>query len=322
MIITRADIKGVIGILPTPATPDADDWRATNTVNTFETTKMVETVLDAGIDFVMTAGTFGECASLTHDEWLTLTECVAETIGGRVPYFAGVTTLNTRDTISRGRQALAAGANGLFIGRPMWLPLDDEAIVRFYRDITEALPGTPLVVYDNPAAFKGKISVEAYQALVELPEIVAAKHSSGPALDRDMSAVGERIAVLPLDSDWSRAAQLAPDLATACWSGNVACAPTPIVQLSRAVLSRDWTAADTITEQIKWALSPQFSDGMARFMDYSIAIGRGRFRGAGLIDCGPARPPYSAAPDELVAGGLQTGQRWAQLERQYRSVVS
>ena len=171
MSLTRADIRGVVGIVPTPATSDAADWRAENTVNTSETETMIEQVIDAGIEFVMSTGTFGECASLTHDEWLTFTTSVARAVRGRVPFFSGVTTLNTRDTISRCRQAVAAGADGLFVGRPMWLPLDDDGVVRYYRDITEALPGVPIVVYDNPAAFKGKISVEAYLKLADLPEI-------------------------------------------------------------------------------------------------------------------------------------------------------
>jgi 4-(2-carboxyphenyl)-2-oxobut-3-enoate aldolase len=318
MTITRDDIRGVVGIVPTPATSDADSWRASNTINTLETEKMLEAVVGAGVEFVMASGTFGECASLTHDEWLTFTVCIADVVAGRVPFFAGVTTLNTRDTIARGREALAAGADGLFIGRPMWLPLDDAAIVRFYRDICEALPGVPLVVYDNPAAFKGKISVEAYQQLAALPEIVATKHAGGPTLERDIQAVGDKVAVLPLDSDWYDAARRFPDLATACWSGNVACAPSPLAALSRAVLSRDWATAEMISKKVNWALAPQFGGDMSRFMDYSIPMGRARFRGAGLIDPGPSRPPYTDAPPEMIEGGEETGRRWAQLENEFR----
>lgn len=319
MSLSRADIRGVVGIVPTPATSDASSWRADNTVNTSETEKMIEEVLGAGIEFVMSTGTFGECASLTHDEWLTFTTCIAKVVRGRVPFFAGVTTLNTRDTISRGRQAIHAGAEGLFVGRPMWLPLDDDGIVRFYSDLAEALPGVPIVVYDNPAAFKGKISVEAYQKLAELPEIVATKHAGGPTLDRDIQAIGDKVAVLPLDSDWCGAAKRFPDLATACWSGNVACAPSPLAALSRAVLSRDWDAAAAISEKVNWALKPQFGGDMSRFMDYSIPVGRARFRAAGLIDPGPSRPPYTDAPADMIAGGEETGRRWAKLEREYRS---
>lgn len=320
MTISRADVRGIVGIVPTPATSNAGDWRCVNSVDLAETEKMIDLVVDAGIELVMSTGTFGECASLTHEEWLVFSRCVAETVRGRVPFFAGVTTLNTRDTITRGREAVAAGADGLFVGRPMWLPLDEEGIVSFYRDVAEALPGIPVVIYDNPAAFKGKISVAAYQQLADLPEIVATKHAGGPSLETDIEAFGDKVAVLPLDSDWVRAAKRFPERATACWSGNVACAPTPLAALSRAVLSQDWTTADHISEQVKWALAPQFGGDMSRFMDYSIPVGRGRFRGAGLIDCGPSRPPYTAAPPDMVEGGEETGRRWAQLEQKYRKI--
>jgi len=39
---------------------------------------------------------------------------------------------------------------------------------------------------------------------------------------------------------------------------------------------------------------------------------------AGLIDPGPSRPPYTDAPADMIAGGEETGRRWAQLEREYR----
>ena len=104
MSLTRADIRGVVGIVPTPATSDAADWRAENTVNTSETETMIEQVIDAGIEFVMSTGTFGECASLTHDEWLTFTTSVARAVRGRVPFFSGVTTL-TRASLYSNQQA-------------------------------------------------------------------------------------------------------------------------------------------------------------------------------------------------------------------------
>jgi len=144
--ITVNDIAGIVGILPTPATPNAGRWDAENTVNLAETEKMVRIVLDARVDVLMTTGTFGECATLTWNELRDFVDCVVRTARGAVPVFAGVTTLNTRDTIQRGRELVGLGADGLFVGRPMWLAMDDATILRFYRDIAEALPGVPLVV--------------------------------------------------------------------------------------------------------------------------------------------------------------------------------
>ena len=316
------DITGVVGIVPTPATPDASSWEADNTVNVPETEKMVRLVMDAGVDVLMTTGTFGECATLTAVELRDFVETVVKTAGGRVPVFAGVTTLNTRDTIQRGRELVDIGADGLFVGRPMWLAMDDEAIVRFYRDIVSALPGVPLVVYDNPSAFKGKISIEVYLALAEIPEIVAAKHVGGPALESDMRAVGNKIRVLPLEMDWYSVAKSVPDLALACWSGSVACAPAPLVALAKAIHGADWVRAEYLTERITWAMSPMFPGGdLSKFMDYSIPLGHERFEAAGLISPGPCRPPYLKAPESYMQGSREAGKRWAVLQKEFHAPV-
>ena len=317
MRLGRSDIKGIVGIVPTPATPDAASWKSGNTINFRETVKMVEAVAGGGVDILMTTGTFGECATLTEEELLGFVACVVETTKKRAPVFAGVTTLNTRDTVARGRKLLERGADGLFLGRPMWLPLDDKGILRFYTDMAEAFPGVPLVVYDNPGPFKGKIGTELYKALAKIPEVVASKHVGGPALETDVMAVGDQIALLPLEMDWYDIVHKHPDRVPACWSGNVACGPASIVALRRAIQARDWTNAKRISDRIVWALHPQLGGDMARFMSYSIPIGHGRFRTAGLFDPGPTRPPYIDAPADLIAGGEETGRRFAQLQKEF-----
>lgn len=320
MKVTMQDIRGVVGIVPTPATADAEHWNSRNTIELDQTVKMVQTVVDGGVDILMTTGTFGECATLTWEELQTFIDCVVKTVGKRRPVFAGVTTLNTRDTVQRGRELVAIGADGLFVGRPMWLAMDDAAIVRFYQDVAEALPGVPLVVYDNPSAFKGKISPTAYEALARIPEVVASKHVGGPALVSDLLAVGDRIRLLPLEIDWHDLAKAHPDRALACWSGSVACAPAPIAALSRAILAQDWATAHAISEKLNWAVRAMFPGGdLSKFMDYSIQLGHVRFREAGLFEPGPPRPPYLEAPADYVEGSRICGQRWAQLQHEFNA---
>jgi hypothetical protein len=60
MPVTVEDIRGVLGILPTPSTPDADHWSCENSVDLDETARMVETILDAGVSIFLTNGSFGE----------------------------------------------------------------------------------------------------------------------------------------------------------------------------------------------------------------------------------------------------------------------
>ncbi len=318
MKITPADIKGLVGILPTPATPDASDWRCTHSVNLDESVRMTSLIVESGVDILLTCGTFGECAGLTEPEHVSFHEAVIGTIAGRVPLFAGIGTLNTRDTIRRGRALMQAGADGLFVARPMWLALDQGQIVAFYRDIAEALPNVPLILYDNPIAFKGKISQEAYVELAKIPEVVGAKHVGGPELDSDAQAVGKSCRLLPLVSDWFRAARAYPDLIEAAWSGHVACAPAPLVALAKAVGRHDWVLAESISDKCRWAESAMFVDGsLADFMNYSVQIGHLRFNEAGLINAGPPRPPYIGLPAKYEAGGRETGRRWATLQHEF-----
>jgi len=316
--LSSRDINGIVGILPTPSTPNADRWDAVDTVNLAETEKLVRAVVDAGIEIIMTTGTFGECATLTFSELQAFVDCVVRTTAGRRPVFAGVTTLNTRDTIERARKLVQLGADGIFSGRPMWLPLDDRAIVRYYHDLAEALPGVPLVVYDNPWAFKGKISVAAYAELAKIPQIVAAKHAGGPGLETDLAAVGDAMRLLPLDIDWVPFVKKLPQRVTACWSGAVACAPAPLAALSRAVAARDWPEAERIHEKVRWASSVMFPGGdLEAFISYSIPLGKARFKGAELIDPGPGRAPYSEAPAEYVELSLESGRRWKTLQAEF-----
>lgn len=315
MKITPSDFRGVFGIMPTPATEDASHWQTTQSVNLAEAEKMVGLMMDANIDILATTGTFGECATLTWDELQLFIDCVVQTNRGSRPVFAGITTLNTRDTIERGRRLVDIGADGLFVGRPMWLAMDDKSIVRYYQDLAEALPGVPLVAYDNPVAFKGKISTEAYLELAKIPEVVASKHTGGPPLIEDMRAVGENLRVLPLATAWLASAQALPDLALACWSGSVACAPEFNMALARAILSQDWDRAIELSDKANWAEAAMFVGGdLAAFMDYSIQIGHLRFQSAGIINPGPPRPPYLELPRHYHDGALECGRRWKEVE--------
>jgi 4-(2-carboxyphenyl)-2-oxobut-3-enoate aldolase len=320
MKITAQDITGVVGIVPTPATPNADRWDAEHTVDLAETAKMIEGVVEAGTSIVMTTGTFGEGATLLWDEMRDFVDCVVQTTAHRRPVFAGVTTLGTRETIARARALMDLGADGIFTGRPMWVALDTPGVVRYYRDLAEALPGVPLVVYDNPTAFKGPISLEAYEELAKIPQIVAAKQATRPELPAIIERVGAAMRILPSEGRWFALAEQYPDLVTACWSGGVACGPATINALAHAIAARDWPAAQIIADKIKWAAAPMRESGGGSFDDYSIQLGHVRFAAAGFIKPGPTRVPYVEAPEELIAGSIECGRRWGTLQSEFASV--
>jgi len=319
MKIVPSDINGVAAIMPTPSTADADKWSSRNTINIDEVRKMVPLAHKKEVNLIMTTGTFGEMASLMKDELIDFVDAVVQENRQKVPVFAGVTTMNTRETIEWAKELISKVAiDGLFLGRPFWLPLDDAGIVNYYKDMAEAFPGVPLIVYDNPIAFKGKISTNAYRELAKIPEIIAAKHTGGPSLIGDVKAVEGKMKILPIDEAWLEPARELPDEVTACWTGNIASAPDAVSALGVAIKNRDWERAEYVTERLHWAQAPQFPDGdLAKFMPYSIQIGHARFKGAGLIDPGPGRPPYAKAPQSFIDGGLEAGRRLREIQIEF-----
>ncbi|MDO8383847.1 MAG: dihydrodipicolinate synthase family protein [Microbacterium sp.] len=316
---TATDVRGIFGIIPTPSTPDAGSWQAADTVDLVTTTQMVQRIAP-DVDALMNLGTFGEGATVTEAEALAFTKAVVDA-AGTVPVFAGATTLNTRDTISRARKLLDVGARGLFLGRPMWVQLDEDSIVGYYSDIAEAFPETPVILYDNPEAFKGKISPTTYARLAKIPTLVAAKYTVlGPSYQDDVAACGDDLVLLPMDADWYQARQLVGDRAAACWSPNAASGMHPLVALREAIRHNESTTAADIAARIKTSFDTLFpTGGFTAFSTYNIPLDKARIAAAGLIDPGPVRPPYAPVPDDYRAGAVEAGRRWAALEQEFAS---
>lgn len=320
--ITAADITGIVGIVPTPSKPGADRADAIDTVDLEETARMVELIVASGVDVLLTNGTFGEVATLTYEELLAFNDTVIRTVANRIPVFCGASTLNTRDTIARSLALMGLGADGLFVGRPMWLPLDDEQLVSYYAAVCDAVPAAAVVVYDNSGVFKGKISSAAYAALAEIPQIVASKHlgvlSGSDAYANDLAAVKGRFPLLPTADNWLTSLNAFPGEVPAAWSGDVACGPEPVLALRDAIAAGAWDDAQVAHDGIVWATDPLFPDGdITKFMPYSIQIDRAEFESAGYITPGPARHPYGTAPSAYLEGGREVGRRWAELRARY-----
>lgn len=317
--ISAQDINGVYNILPTPALKDVPLLTAEDTVDYDATTRLVRAVVDGGADGIVTNGTFGESATLSFDELERFITRVVEEVGGAIPVFGGATALSTRETIKRGRALLALGVTGLFLGRPMWCECDDATIVGYYSDVADALPDTPIIIYDNPEVFKGKISTAVYRELAKIPGIVGSKYIGvTPVYEADVEACGDDLTIMPLDVDWYEARKRVGDAARAVWTGSGNCGMAPLVALRDAIFSGDDETARTLTAEMAHSFETFFPNGSFHdFSLYNIPLEKARFAAGGLVDPGPPRPPYHIVPENFLEGAREAGRRWAVLQQKY-----
>ncbi|MFI5960342.1 dihydrodipicolinate synthase family protein [Cryptosporangium sp. NPDC051539] len=313
-------IRGVFAIMPTPALDGADDPAMADTLDRAETERAVNALIADGVDAIMSTGTFGECATLTWDELRDFADILVRTAAGRVPVLAGATTLNTRDTITRARALRDLGVDGLLLGRPMWAQCEGANLVGFYRAVAEAVPELGIMVYDNPEAFKGKISAADYAELARIPNVVAAKYPVfGPQFGPDVDAVAGGMRLLPVDRDWCTAFGLSDDV-VACWSGSASCGPLAHVEMGRRLLGGDVAGAQAVAAELGAASAGFFPNGsFADFSRYNIQLEKIRINAAGYVKAGPCRSPYAHCPPEYAEGAVASGKRFAALDASYRS---
>lgn len=317
------DVKGAWAIVPTPATANASDWRAENTVDLDEAARVVNGLIDAGINGILSMGTLGEAATLTHKEKLDYMKALVDAARGRVPVFVGTTCLNTRDTIALTREALDIGAVGTMLGVPMWCAPSLDVAVQFYRDVAEAVPDMNIAIYANPEAFKFEFPTPFWAQVAEIPQVVTAKYIGVANLMRDLGAIKGRIKLLPIDFDYYAAARI-DDSVDAFWSSGAVCDPIVTMTLRDLVADArktgDWSKALALHARMAPTAAPLFPHGSFKiFSTYNIGLEKVRMDAAGWMKAGPIRPPYHIVPEEYLAGARKSGEMWAALGRELRA---
>jgi dihydrodipicolinate synthase/N-acetylneuraminate lyase len=313
-----SDLKGVIAVPPTPATPEAASVEARDTVDLAETERMIRALIDAGVDGILTNGTLGEMSTLTLEEWRSFAEVVAETVRSAnddLPLFIGATTLGTRDTLDRIAYLRDLGVRGVFLGRPFWSQLGIDSTLGFYQSVAEAFPDMSFVLYDNPEAFKGPLLPPVYARLAKIPGIIGVKYRvMTPLFRSDVMAVAGDLRIMPIEVDWLVAQTMFPEVMEACWSSSVLCGPEPVIYLRQALEDGDVGRARWVTDRMEWAYEKFLARrDFAEFSKYNIPFEKVRFDEAGFVRAGPSRPPYEVMPEAYDQDAREHARRWREV---------
>jgi 4-hydroxy-tetrahydrodipicolinate synthase len=142
-----------------------------------ETQRVVDDLVRDGVTGLIALGTVGENNSLDHDEKVRVLSAIVEVVAGRVPVLTGVSEYDTRRAVRYAQAAEAAGADGLMLLPPMvYVPKPAELVAHF-RGVAERT-ALPIMLYNNPPAYRTVIDRGVLEALVGVANIVAVKESA------------------------------------------------------------------------------------------------------------------------------------------------
>jgi 1-pyrroline-4-hydroxy-2-carboxylate deaminase len=134
-------------------------------------------MLKAGVHGIIALGTCGENASLDAAEKREVLSAIVKTVAGRVPILAGVTEFTTEAACTYARDAERIGIDGLMVLPAMvYVPKPDE-LVEHFRAVARAVK-LPIMLYNNPPAYRVNIGLDALAALAGEPNIVALKEAA------------------------------------------------------------------------------------------------------------------------------------------------
>ncbi len=198
-----------------------------------------------GVDGLVLLGTVGENNSLRPDEKRFALRAAVEAVGGRVPLVAGVSELTTDRAIEFVRDAEKIGVDAFMLLPAMvYVPTADELYAHF-RAVAEAT-ALPIMLYNNPPAYRVTIELETLEKLVPVNNVVAIKESA-PDTRRYTDIVnrfGDRFALLAGLDDVALEGFL---LGAVGWvSGLTSAFPRESVAMVAAAQRGDWEEARRI----------------------------------------------------------------------------
>ncbi len=166
-------IKGVV--VPILTTIDGDER-----IDEAKLREQVDYVIDGGVLGILAFGSNGEFYVIEEDEMERGLKIMVDQAAGRVPVYFGIGAISTKKCCRLAKMAVANGAAGISVLQPMFLKPTEAELFLHFKTIAEAVPDTPMLLYNNPGRVNYTLSGNLVERLAhEVPNIVGMKDTSG-----------------------------------------------------------------------------------------------------------------------------------------------
>lgn len=164
-------IKGVGVALITPFNNYEVDYDALK--------RMVEHVINGGVDYIVALGSTAETATLSTTEKQAVLNFIVKETAGRVPVVVGMGGNNTHALVNNLRTYDFTGTVAILSVVPYYNKPSQEGLYRHYMAVAEASP-VPVILYNVPGRTGVNMTAETTLRLAHASKnIIAIKEASG-----------------------------------------------------------------------------------------------------------------------------------------------
>lgn len=166
-------IKGVVVPILTPI--DENEM-----IDEKKLREQVDYVIEGGVLGILAFGSNGEFYVIEEDEMERGLKIMVDQAAGRVPVYFGIGAISTKKCCRLAKMAVEGGAAGISVLQPMFLKPTEAELFLHFKTIAEAVPKTPVLLYNNPGRVNYTLSGNLVERLAhEVPNIVGMKDTSG-----------------------------------------------------------------------------------------------------------------------------------------------
>lgn len=228
-----AKFRGCYVALVTPFRGGAVDFPALD--------RLVDHVLEGGVDGLVPCGTTGESPTLSFEEHVQVVAAVARRARGRAPVIAGAGTNCTEKSLALSRAVLEAGADGLMLVSPYYNRPSQPGLFAHFSAIASKL-SAPIMLYNIPGRTGVELAVETIARLhADHPHIVAVKHATGSVDGASALAAASRIDIFSGDDTLTLPLMSIGAVGVVSVAANLF--PREMKAMTSAALSGEWSTA-------------------------------------------------------------------------------
>ncbi len=162
------------GIFPAVTTK----FHADESIDAEGTARHIDFQIRNGIHGLVTCGSLGEASTLTLEEKVEVARIALQAADGRIPVLANVSETSTREALRYIEACNKAGVAGFMVMPSVIYVADAREAMLNVRTMAEAAQ-QPIMVYNNPVAYRVDLKPEHMQELADCKWIAAIKESSG-----------------------------------------------------------------------------------------------------------------------------------------------